>query len=54
MTLYGLHTETQANNGMGGAVFAEIGTPASIREAGSDEAALFFVPTSHTPRAPRP
>lgn len=40
VTLYGLHTETQANNGMGGAVFAEIGTPASIREAGSDEAAF--------------
>lgn len=40
VTLYGLHTETGSNNGMGGAVFVEIGTPASIREAGSDEAAF--------------
>lgn len=40
VTLYGLHTEAQATNGMGGAVFAEIGTPASIRDAGSDEAAF--------------
>lgn len=55
MTDYGLHTETQANNGMGGAVFAEIGTPASIREAGSDEAAFIRRgPENFTAPAARP
>lgn len=41
VTLYGLHAENaDPRDGMGGAVFVEINTPASTREAGGNEAAF--------------
>ena len=58
VTLYGLHIDNaDPRDGMGGTVFAEINTPASTREAGSNEAAFaaavasgvsLYVPASTT------
>lgn len=41
LTFYGLHTpDASSHDGNGSTVFASVGKPASIREAGSDEAAF--------------